>query len=75
MSESRQRGILIEPTDRVVETVRSAVLDVGLDEFLKRTGTDRGLLERWINGQEWVPVAIVKEACEKQDLPRCAILL
>lgn len=64
MSEGGSGGILIEPTIKVVETVRSAVLDMGLDEFLRRTGASRRIVERWINGEEWVPVSVVKEACE-----------
>lgn len=64
MSEARSAEILIAPTSKVVETLRSAVLAVGLDEFLERAGVSGDVLERWLNGKEWVPVSVVREACE-----------
>jgi hypothetical protein len=64
--------ILIEPSGRVVETLRLAMLDVGADELVRRTGSTMSLLEKWINGQEWIPLSIVSEACKINRLRRDA---
>ena len=73
MAEKEASKILIEPSSRVIETLRLAMLDVGLDELIRRTGASPDLLEKWINGVEWVPLGAVKEACEinrnRQDAP------
>ncbi len=64
LTENEASQILIEPKSRVIETLRLAVLDVGIQELIRRTGSTPGLLEKWINGKEWVPLNVVKEACE-----------
>ena len=73
MAEKEASKILIEPSDKVVETLRLAVLDVGLDELIRRTGSSPDLVEKWINGEDWVPLDAVKEACainrDRQDAP------
>lgn len=73
MADKELSKILIEPKNRIVETLRLAMLDVGVDELIRRTGTTADLLEKWINGKEWVPLDVVKEACEinrsRQDVP------
>jgi hypothetical protein len=77
--EAESVGALIEPTSRIVETLRLAVLDVGMDKFLSRTGSSPSLLEKWINGEKWVPLDVVKEACEinrsREDAPSYSKIL
>lgn len=64
MTERETSKILIEPSSKVIETLRLALLDVGLDELVRRTSASPDLLEKWVNGVEWVPLGAVKEACE-----------
>ena len=63
MAETKPSKIVIEPSDRVVKALRLAVAEVGLDELLRRTGAPSELLEKWIKGEEWVPLNVVKESC------------
>jgi len=62
--------VLIEPSGRVVETLRLAMAEVGLDELVRRTGSSSELMEKWVNGSEWVPLDVIKEVCEvNRNLP------
>jgi len=62
--------VLIEPSSRVVETLRLAMAGVGLDELVRRTGSSSELMEKWVNGSEWVPLDVIKEVCEmNRNLP------
>jgi len=56
--------VLIEPRTRVVEAVRLALAQVGPDDFLRRVEATPAPLEKWVNGQEWIPMRVVNEACE-----------
>jgi len=38
--------------------------EVGLSGLLRHHDHSLDLLEKWINGQEWIPLDVVKEACE-----------
>jgi len=41
-----------------------------LDEFVRRTGSSSVLIEKWVNGNEWVPLDVIKEVCEiNRSLP------
>lgn len=64
MAKKKTSKIVIEPGNRVVEALRLAVAEVGVDELLQRTSATPELLEKWINGEEWVPLNVVKEACD-----------
>lgn len=64
MAETKPSKIVIDPSDRVVEALRLAVVKVGVEELLKRTNVPHKLLEKWINGEERVPLNVVIEACE-----------
>jgi len=69
---ARKEGskVLIEPSSRVVEALRLAMAEVGLDELVRRTGSSSGLMEKWVNGSEWVPLDVIKEVCEiNRNLP------
>jgi hypothetical protein len=50
-----------------------------MDKFLSRTGSSPSLLEKWINGEKWVPLDVVKEACEinrsREDAPSYSKIL
>jgi len=44
--------------------------EVGLDELVRRTGSSSELIEKWVNGSEWVPLDVIKEVCEiNRNLP------
>jgi len=79
LAENEPSRILIEPSNKVVETLRLAMLDVGLDELVRRTSSSPKLLERWVNGKDWIPLSVVKEACEvnrnRQDAPSYSKIL
>ena len=64
MDETKPSKVVIEPGDRVVEALRLALAEVGVEELLRRTGATPDLLEKWINGENWVPLNVVKEACD-----------
>jgi len=64
LAETKPSKIIIEPSDRVVEALRLAVAEVGVDELLRRTSAPHELLEKWINGEERVPLNVVMEACD-----------
>ena len=55
------------------------MLDVGLDELVRRTSSSPELLEKWINGKDWIPLSVVREACEinrnRQDAPSYSKIL
>ena len=41
-----------------------------MDEFVRRTGSSSVLIEKWVNGNEWVPLDVIKEVCEiNRSLP------
>jgi len=63
MSEGEVSEVIIEPKEKVVEALRLAVAETGLNDFLRRTGANPQLLERWLNGEEWIPLRVVREAC------------
>lgn len=70
MNKKERPKVLIEPSSRVVETLRVALLEVGLDELARRTGSSPELMEKWVNGIEWVPLDVIKEVCEiNRNLP------
>jgi len=70
LARNEASKVLIEPSSRVVETLRLAIAEVGLDELVRRTGSSSGLMEKWVNGSEWVPLDVIKEVCEiNRNLP------
>jgi len=79
LAKKEASKILIEPSSRVVQALRLAMLDVGSDELVRRTGSSLVLMERWINGKEWIPLGVVREACEmnrsRQDIPSYSTVL
>lgn len=64
MAETKPPKIVIEPSDRVVEALRLAVAEVGVEELLRRTSAPHELLEKCINGEEPVPLNVITEACD-----------
>jgi len=41
-----------------------------LDKFAHRTGSSCELIEKWVNGSEWVPLDVIREVCEiNRNLP------
>lgn len=64
MAEKEGTRVLIEPSNRVIDTLRLALADVGPRRLLHQHNYSLDLLEKWTNGQEWVPLDVVKEACE-----------
>ena len=71
--------VLIEPRTKVVEAVRLALAQVGPDDFLRRVEAIPASLEKWVNGQEWIPMRVVGEACEinrknQEAPPHCKTL-
>lgn len=64
LTEKEGTRVLIEPTSRVVNTLRLAVGEVGPSELLRHHDYSLDLLEKWTNGQAWIPLDLVKEACE-----------
>jgi hypothetical protein len=56
--------VIIEPQTRVVEALRLALAQMGPDDFLRRVEAAPASLEKWVNGQEWIPMRVVSEACE-----------
>lgn len=70
MARKEASKVLIEPSGKVVETLRLAMAEVGLDELVRRTGSSSELMEKWVNGSEWVPLDVIKEVCEvNRNLP------
>jgi len=61
--ESRP-NVLVEPSDKVVETLRLAVKRVGIDEFSKKAQISPGLIEDLVNRKAWIPLAALRVACE-----------
>jgi len=64
LAKKEASRVLIEPSGRVVEALRLAIVEVGLDELVRRTGSSSELMEKWVNGSEWVPIGVIKEVCE-----------
>lgn len=64
MASTEKSRILIEPSSKVVEALRLALAGVGLEELVQSTGSSPELIERWVNGSEWVPLEVVKRICE-----------
>jgi methyl coenzyme M reductase subunit C-like uncharacterized protein (methanogenesis marker protein 7) len=56
--------VIIEPQTRVVEALRLALAQIGPDDFLIRAKATPAILEKWVNGQEWIPLHVVGEACK-----------
>lgn len=64
---------LIEPSGRVLETLKFAAKGQGRERLLARTRATASSLEKWMNAEEWIPLDVVKEACamnrESSDAP------
>ncbi|HYB92682.1 MAG TPA: hypothetical protein VED00_00845 [archaeon] len=61
--EKRSR-VLIEPQQKVLETLQLAVRQVGLETFSKRVDVDEEHLNKMLVGEQWIPMYMVREACE-----------
>ncbi|MEM0212492.1 MAG: hypothetical protein QXO82_04180 [Candidatus Methanomethylicia archaeon] len=55
--------IYIEPTEKVLKALKTAIETLGRDEYLKRLKIKEEELEKWINGEEWIPMKILYETC------------
>jgi hypothetical protein len=64
LTETEPSRVVVEPNDKILRTLKLAIAEIGLDKFLQRTNTSPEMLEKWINGKEWVPLHIVKESCD-----------
>jgi len=61
--EKRSR-VLIEPQQKVLESLQLAVRQVGLEAFSKRVEVDEEQLKRMLCGEQWIPMHTIREACE-----------
>lgn len=53
----------VEPTEKVVKALKTALETLGKEEYLKRIGVKEEELNKWINGEEWVPLRTLYETC------------
>jgi len=56
--------VVIEPRARIIETLKLAVKEIGLEEFARYTRRDRMVVERWLRGEEWIPLRVLRAACD-----------
>ena len=64
MVERKPSNVVIQPSDRVIETLRLAMAEAGVEELLERTRAPSELLMEWASGEKWVPIDVVREACD-----------
>jgi len=56
--------VLIEPQQKVLETLHLSVRQIGLEAFSKKVEINEEQLKRILCGEQWIPVHIIREACE-----------
>lgn len=56
--------IYIEPTEKVLKALKTAMETLGRDEYIKRLKIKEEELEKWINGEEWIPMKVLYETCK-----------
>lgn len=70
MKNESRHNVFVEPSDKVVETLRLAVKRVGTDEFSKKAQISPRILEDLLNRKGWVPLAVLRVACDlNRDSP------
>jgi len=62
--ERKPSNVVIQPNDRVVEALRLAMAEVGVEELLERTRAPSERLMEWASGEKWVPMDVGREACD-----------
>jgi hypothetical protein len=60
----KRSKVLIEPQQKVLETLQLAVRQVGLEAFSKRVEVNEEQLKRMLVGEQWIPMYTIREACE-----------
>lgn len=55
--------MFVEPTPRVIEALKTAIKTIGLEKFLLEVKASKNDVEKWITGEEWVPLSAIIIAC------------
>lgn len=55
--------IYVEPTEKVLKALKIAMETLGKDEYLKRLRIKEEEFDKWINGEEWIPMKVLYETC------------
>lgn len=64
MEKESHPKVFVEPVEKVVETLKLAVVRVGVKGFSQRVRTSQELIEDWVSSKSWVPIAVLRAACE-----------
>lgn len=74
MEKESRPNVCVEPSDNAVETLRLAVKHVGVDEFSKKAQISPELIEDLVNRKTWIPLVVLKVACEiNKDSPEAPL--
>ena len=74
MEKESRPNVLVEPSDKVVETLRLALKRVGIEEFSRKAQISPRVIEDLVNRKAWIPLAALRIACEtNKDFPEAPL--
>ncbi|MEM3615093.1 MAG: hypothetical protein QXX09_00395 [Candidatus Methanomethylicia archaeon] len=57
-------GVFVEPTEKVLKALKTAMETLGKEELIKEINVSEMELNRWLNGEEWIPLKTLYEICK-----------
>lgn len=57
-------GVFVEPTEKVLKALKTAMETIGKEGLIKEINVSEIELNRWLNGEEWIPLKTLYEICK-----------